>query len=61
VSKPNVDFRRLTQKETAELALEALAELMLDNRVQAVLKAFDSDERDELAAWLNDDKAEKEA
>jgi acylphosphatase len=61
VSKPNVDFGRLTQKETAELALEALAELMLDNRVQAVLKAFDSDERDELAAWLNDDKAEKEA
>jgi hypothetical protein len=56
VSKPNVDFGRLTQDETAELAIEALAELILDNRVQAVLKAFDRDERDELANWLDDEK-----
>jgi hypothetical protein len=56
VSKPNVDFGRLTQDETAELAIEALAELTLDNRVQAVLKAFDRDERDELANWLDDEK-----
>ena len=56
MSKPNVDFGRLTQDETAELAIEALAELTLDNRVQAVLKAFDRDERDELANWLDDEK-----
>jgi acylphosphatase len=56
VSKPNVDFGRLTQDETAELAIEALIELTLDNRVQAVLKAFDGDERDELANWLDDEK-----
>ena len=56
MSKPNVDFGRLTQDETAELAIEALAELILDNRVQAVLKAFDRDERDELANWLDDEK-----
>jgi len=50
-----VDFSRLTQEETAELAEEALGELTLDKRVQAVLKAFDPDERDELAHWLEDD------
>lgn len=56
MTKPNVDYGRLTQEETAEMAVEALAELTLDNRVQAVLKAFDSDEKDELANWLDDDK-----
>ena len=61
MSKPNVDFGRLTQEETAELALEALAELTLDNRVQAVLKAFDKDGRDELANWLDDDKTVEDA
>jgi hypothetical protein len=55
MAKLNVDFSRLTQEETAELAEEALGELTLDKRVQAVLKAFDPDERDELAHWLEDD------
>lgn len=61
MSAPNIDFGKLTQEETAEVALEALGELTLDNRVQAVLKAFGGDERGELTAWLNDDEAEKEA
>jgi ubiquinone biosynthesis protein UbiJ len=58
--KPNVDFGRLTQEETAELAVEALNELTLDNRVQAVLKAFEKDERDELANWLGDEETKEE-
>jgi hypothetical protein len=44
------------------IAVDALRELPLAERVQAVLKAFEGgDERDELLAWLHDDKAEKEA
>jgi hypothetical protein len=53
--KPNMDYGRLTQEETAEIAVEALAELTLNQRVQAVLKAFDQEERDELASWLDAD------
>jgi hypothetical protein len=48
------DIGHLTQEETAALAIECLGMLTLDQRVQAVLKAFDADERDELAHWLED-------
>jgi hypothetical protein len=41
------------------IAVDALRELPLAERVQAVLKAFDNDERDELALWLEDDTTEK--
>jgi hypothetical protein len=60
MAKAKTNFGLMTEEETAELAGEALAELPLAARVQAVLKAFDSDEREELAAWLDDDRtAEK--
>ena len=50
------DIGHLTLEETAALAIECLGMLTLDQKVQAVLKAFDSDEKDELANWLDDDK-----
>jgi hypothetical protein len=57
-----VDFGRLTEEETAAAAVEALSLLTLEQKVQAVLKAFDRNEKDELAAWLDDDPPEtKEA
>jgi hypothetical protein len=49
------DIGHLTQEETAALAIECLDTLPLEQRVQAVLRAFDPDERDELAHWLEDD------
>lgn len=55
------DFGQMTEEETAEVAVEALGELSLDQRVQAVLKAFDKDGRDELANWLDDDKTVEDA
>jgi hypothetical protein len=49
------DIGHLTQDQTAALAIECLGLLTLAQRVQAVLKAFDDEERGELAAWLDDD------
>jgi hypothetical protein len=49
------DIGHLTQDQTAALAIECLGLLALAQRVQAVLKAFDDEERGELAAWLDDD------
>ena len=54
--KPVIDYGMLTQDETAELAVAALEELTLDKRVQAVLAAFDYDEREELGSWLGKDE-----
>ena len=50
----NVDFGKLTDEETAELAGEALAQLTLTERVKVVLAAFaKGDERDELMSHLD--------
>lgn len=49
---PKIDIGNLTQDETRELATECLSLLTLDQKVQAVLGAFDDEERDELVAWL---------
>lgn len=54
-----VDFGKLTEDETAALATEALGELTLDKRVQAVLKAFDAEAQEELASWLDTDDDEE--
>lgn len=48
------DIGHLTYEETAALAIECLGLLTLKEKVQAVLKAFDKEEREELAAWLDD-------
>ena len=52
------DFGQMTEEETAEVAVEALGELSLQQRVQVVLKAFDKEEREELANWLDDEEKE---
>lgn len=52
-----VDFGKLTEEETAALAVEALGELRLDARVKAVIAAFSEEaDRDELMSWLDDER-----
>jgi hypothetical protein len=50
------DIGRLTQDQTAELAIECLAMLPLDAKIKAILAACPagSADRDELLAWLTD-------
>lgn len=55
----NINFGKLTEDETKEIAIEALSELRLDQRVKAVMEGFTSkNERDELRTWL--DEAEED-
>ena len=52
----DVDFGMLTEEETSDLALKALGELKLDQRVKVVLAAFQGIDREELASQLSDDE-----
>jgi hypothetical protein len=48
-----INLGTLTEEETKQLAIEALKELPLAERVAAVLEAFSTmDDRSELMAWL---------
>ena len=54
-----VDFGKLTEEETAELAGEALAQLTVSARVKVVMAAFaEGDERDELLSHLDETEGE---
>jgi hypothetical protein len=58
-----IDVGNLSSAEVKELAAECMGYLSLNERIQAVLKAFDSEEREELARWIEqpeDEDAEEE-
>lgn len=48
------DLGTYTQDETRQLAIDALTNLRLDQKVKAVLEAFSKEERGELLAWLDE-------
>lgn len=50
----NVDFGKLTEEETTEVAAEALAQLNLAARVKVVVAAFTGDDREELLSHLGE-------
>lgn len=57
----DVDLQNMTDTETADLAVRCLDSLILADKVQAVLKAFASDEdRQELMSWLESEKEDEE-
>lgn len=56
-----IDLGKLTDAETAELAVRCLDTLTLADKVQTVLKAFHSaEERAELSEWLESEGEEEE-
>lgn len=53
MAKPLPDLGAYNEEETLALAVHALSELTPAKRREAVFKSFDSEGRDELAAWLD--------
>jgi 23S rRNA G2445 N2-methylase RlmL len=54
MSSNKPDLGKLTNEETEEVAAEALSLLNLADRVKVVLDAFDTEDREELMAKLEE-------